>query len=52
MEYNFFKEVMNVAEQMVLVGAQKEEIKTFFVNRGINATDYQIENFLCNIKSK
>ena len=42
MEYKRFKKIMNVAGQMIAVGASKDEVKDFFINRGINVTDSHV----------
>lgn len=50
MEYKFFKEVIKIAERIVLIGGSQEEIKDYFIRRGLNITDYQVEDFMTRSK--
>lgn len=42
MKYETFKKIMDIAGQMIAVGASKDEVKDFFINRGINVTDSHV----------
>lgn len=46
MEYNYFKNTMEQGSKLVATGSNKNEIKRFLLSRGIEATDYMVNDFI------
>ena len=50
MDYKTFNQIVKNASQKVLAGAGEYEIKDYFVEEGLNVTDFQVADFIVRSK--